>query len=138
MSQWHGRCRTNYFRVTDEERYAELFSHLTGSEDAPSDFTKVENGTTLHTFGCYDSIEYRDGEDADDEFDFFLEEIQKILPKDEAFIYMECGYEKLRYITGLSIVVTHNDMRTIDIRSSALKAAQEMLGNKEFDTRMEY
>ena len=150
MSNYYAHSRTNYFRVTDEEKFAELFANLVADEDEVSDFTKAENGVTFHAFGSYGSIDYRvpaisdesDGcdEDYDYDYDFdgFLSELQKILPDDEAFIYMESGYEKLRYITGIAIVVTKNKIETVDIRSGAVALARKMLNNDSFQTQMEY
>lgn len=136
-----------YFRVTDEAKFAELFANLVGDEDEVHDFTKVEDGVTLHAFGSYGSIDYKkpmqnngeeDDEDYDYDFDGFLAELQKILPDDEAFIYTECGHEKLRYITGFSIVVTKTKIKSVDIRSGAVELARKMLNNKKFQTKMEY
>ena len=38
MANYTAASRTNYFRVTDEDKYSELFSNLT-SEDIINDFT---------------------------------------------------------------------------------------------------
>jgi hypothetical protein len=143
MANYYSNSRTNYFRVIDEEKYAELFSNLVGDEGEIYDFSKIENDILLHGFGCYGSIDYQiptqDGsDDYDYDFDLFLKELQKILPENEAFIYMESGHEKLRYITGLSIVVTNDKIDSIDIRSSALNLARKMLDNDQFQTELEY
>lgn len=147
MANYYANSRTNYFRVTDEARFAELFANLVGDEDEVHDFTRVDNGVTLHAFGSYGSIDYKkpmqnnseeEDEDYDYDFDGFLAELQKILPDDEAFIYTECGHEKLRYITGFSIVVTKTKIESIDIRSGAVELARKMLNNKKFQTKMEY
>lgn len=147
MANYCANSRTNYFRVTDEAKFAELFANLVGDEDEVHDFTKVEDGVTLHAFDSYGSIDYKkpmqnnsqeDDEDYEYDFDSFLAELQKILPDDEAFIYSECGYEKLCYITGFSIVVTKTKIKSIDIRSGAVELARKMLNNKKFQTKMEY
>lgn len=147
MANYYSTSRTNYFRVTDEARFDELFKNLIGIEDEVYDFTEIDDGVTLHAFGCYGSIDYKkpmqnnseeDDEDYDCDFDSFLAELQKILPEDEAFIYTECGHEKLRYITGFSIVVTKTKIKSVDIRSGAVELARKMLNNKKFQTKMEY
>ena len=61
MSSYYANSRTNYFRVTDEEKYTKLFANLVCDEDEVYDFTKVENGVTLHAFGGYGSIDIRSG-----------------------------------------------------------------------------
>lgn len=142
MANYYSCSRTNYFRVTDEEKYKSLFENLVGGEDEVHDFSKEENGVRYHAFGAYGSIDYvvslNGGEDYDYDFDLFLEELQKILPDDEAFIYMESGYEKLRYITGLSVIVTKDKIESLDIRNAALEKARKMLGNPKFNSRLEY
>ena len=141
MANYCSCSRTNYFRVTDEEKYKSLFENLVGGEDEVHDFSKEENGVRYHAFGAYGSIDYvafNGGEDYDYDFDLFLEELQKILPDDEAFIYMESGHEKLRYITGLSVVVTKDKIESLDIRNAALEKARKMLGNPKFNSGLEY
>lgn len=66
------------------------------SEDEIEDFTETKDGITYHGFGAYASVEYLNNDEYD--FDIFLEELQKILPKDEAFMYFEVGHEKLRFL----------------------------------------
>lgn len=141
MSTYYCTARTNYFKVTDEERYAELFANLVASDgDEVEDFTKEENGVILHGFGAMSSIDYRvsDGDNPEYDFDVFLDEIQKILPDDEAFIYMETGHEKLCYLTGYAIVVTSKEKKSKGIKDWALVTAKELLGNPDFETQMEY
>ncbi len=133
MANYECTVRTNYFRVTDEERYQELFGSLYSGCDI-EDFTKTaEDGTLYHGFGAYDCIGV-DGEDLDD----FYEEIQKILPEDEAFILVEAGHEKLRYVVGYVIVVTKKGgivYKSLD--DVALEVARQTLGSG-FTTVLEY
>lgn len=147
MANYYATSRTNYFRVTDEEKYNELFKNLVGLESEICDFTftKEENGITLHGFGSYGPISYRvpnsntdEYDDEDYDFDQFLAELQAILPENEAFIYMEAGNEKLRYITGFSVVVTKNDIESVEICDEALKVAKRLLKKEDFETQMEY
>ena len=143
MANYCSTSRTNYFRVTDEKKYAELFANLVGDEDGVEDFTETKDGITFHGFGSYGSIDYCVPPSDDDDypeydFDKFLSELQTILPDDEAFIYTESGYEKLRYITGFSIVVTKDKIESIDIVSGAIDLARKMLKNDKFQTQMQY
>lgn len=142
MANYGAISRTNYFKVTDEARYKELFSKLVGDEDEVHDFTKIQNGTNVHGFGSYSSIDYLDTDDEEEDpsynFDYFLDELQKILPDDEVFIYTESGHEKLRYITGYSIVVTSKEIKCVDLQSEAISAARKLLNNPKFDTQMSY
>ena len=67
-----------------------------------------------------------------------MKELQKIIPKDEAFIFTEIGHEKLCYLTGYSIIVTKGKIEMIDLRSDSISKAREMLENDKFDTQLEY
>lgn len=125
-----GTERTNYFRVTDEERYEELFSRLCG-ESTIEDFSKKDkDGNILHAFGASSSIDYRASED-DWDMDIFYEEIQKILPDGEAFIHVGAGHEGLRYLSAWAYVVTNNDTKFFDAQGMALSWAKEQTGNED-------
>ena len=140
MANYMGASRTNYFRVTDENRYQELFNNLC-SEDEIHDFTKEKDGVTYHGFGCYGSVEYTGETDEDGFtdycFDTFVNELQKIIPDDEAFIYFESGYEKLRYVTGVGIVCTNKEIKSISLDNWAITQAKQLLG-ENFKTQTEY
>lgn len=59
MSNYYSNSRTNYFRVTDETKFEELFANLVSDDGCEVyDFTKVVDGVTLHGFGSYGSIDY--------------------------------------------------------------------------------
>lgn len=135
MANYMSTSRTNYFKVTDEKRYEELFNNLC-AEDTIHDFTKEKDGVLYHGFGTYGSIEYI-VEDEEYDFDEFLMELQKILPEDETFMYFESGYEKLRYVTGFSVVVTRKEIVSENINNWAIRKAKELLGN-DFETEIDY
>lgn len=144
MANYGCATRTNYFRVTDEERYAKLFSCLQTYDDVMHDFTKEEDGIIYHGFGSYSDFGFLDDEDPDCDpdypecnFDVFMKRLQEILPEDEAFIYMSSGNERLRYVTGLVIVCTTKEMRHMEINEAAISIAQELLGNR-FTTQLDY
>ena len=132
MATYYSYTRTNYFRVTSEEKYSELFSRLVGYDDCIEDFTQTENGITLHGFGCQGSIS------TFPTFDGFLEELQDILPDNEAFILTEVGHEKLCYLVGYSLVVTKNDIKSINVNDGAIELARKMLNDETFTTQMDY
>lgn len=139
MANYYSCTRTNYFRVTDEEKYSELFSHLVGNDDYIEDFTKTKDGIILHGFGCQGVIQAipmdedpEVAEEWDDDFDGFLKELQKILPDNEAFIFTEVGHEKLCYLVGYSLIVTRNEIKSIDINDDAAELACKMLNDETF------
>ena len=136
MANYMAVTRTNYFRVTDEERYKELFEMLT-SEDDIEDFTEERDGVVLHGFGCYGDVEYYNKETDEYEFDSWLEKVQEILPDDEAFIMESIGYEKLRYVVGWVVVVTRKEIASMNCDTWAKKKAKELLG-ENFETKTDY
>ena len=138
MANYMATARTNYFRVTDENRYSELFDKLY-CEDSIEDFTENKDGIIYHGFGAYGTIDYLVGDEDDCEYDWdeFITELKKILPDDEAFIYMESGYEKLRYVTGFVLVVTNKETKSMSLDSWAKEQAKLLLGN-DFETKTEY
>lgn len=138
MANYYETTRTNYFKVTDEDRYKELFGNLC-SEDEIHDFTKIDkDGAVWHGFGSYGTIDYRLKDEDDWDMDTFFKELQKILPDGEAFIMMGSGYEKLRYVTGWCVVVTNKEIRSTNIQTEALNSARAMLNDSKWNTRMEY
>ncbi len=136
MADLLGMARTNYFRVTNEERYQELFKHLVANGEV-EDFTKEQDGVIYHGFGAYASIDYQVKEDELD-FNYFLEELQKILPEDEAFVYQESGHEKLRYGDGCAIVLTSKDVRGECLSSWVEETITELLGKDNKVTACSY
>ena len=138
MANYMATSRTNYFRVTDEDRYQELLENLV-SEDNIEDFTERKGNVIYHGFGTYGTIDYCKDEDEDEyDFDYFLAELQKILPQNEAFIYMESGSEKLRYVVGYAIVVTRDSIEPMSIDRWATKQARKLLSDPEWRTQTEY
>lgn len=138
MANYNATSRTNYFRVTDEEAYAKLFARLC-AESNIEDFTKEKDGIIWHGFGAYDAIDYKESDDEDAEYDFdgFLKKLQKILPEDEAFMYFESGYEKLRYVSGYVTLCTKNEIHFMSLDTWAKQKAKELLG-EDFETKTDY
>ena len=67
----------------------------------------------------------------------FYQELQKILPDQEAMILMEVGNEKLRYVVGLATIVTSKEIRFVNMADVALKTVKSMIG-EDFTTQMDY
>lgn len=86
------------------------------------------------------SRENLEDEDAnlESDFDTFLEELQKILPDDEVFIYQETGSEKHRYLVGYGLVASKTDVESISIEGWCKKTAKKMLGNEEYEAKTSY
>ena len=108
------------------------------AEDTIQDFTETkEDGTILHGFGSYSPIDFT-GFHCDDEEEFdLIPELQELLPDGEAFIYLEAGNEKLRYVIGYALIVTNAEARGVDLAGAAEKVAKELVG-EDFNTKMSY
>ena len=139
MANYISAYRTNYFRVTDEDKYNELIKKLSGEDFELFDKT-AEDGTVYHGFGGYGGIAYdaNGTEDFDEYIDDFLEDLRPIIPKDESVIFTEVGHEKLRYVTGYSTIVTHDGIECINLTDAAKDKAKEMLKKDDYTTTMEY
>ena len=130
MANYYNYSRTNYFRVTDEAAFNKLFQNLRANDADMQDFTKTEDGVTLHGFGAEGSIDYYldpDEEDPESDFDEFTSQLQKILPEDEAFILIEIGHMKLCELSGFGMVVTKHDIKSVDLNSWLTNTAYDML-----------
>lgn len=138
MANLMAECRTNYFRVTDEERYAELFGKLCAEDDI-HDFTCTDDdGQFYHGFGTYDDITYMDDDENVVAIHKFCEEVAKILPDNEALIFIETYHEKLRCVNGFYVVATKAGVETGDLTNTAVETAGRLLGDPEWKTQLIY
>lgn len=147
MANYESVTRTNYFRVTDEKRYEELYNRLRGYADQIYPFDKkTEDGTILHGFGSYGEIEYyppeleneEDCDSTDLDIHNFYRELQKILPDNEVFILEQIGDENLRYLTAYAHLVTNKEIRQIVLHEEIKNMAKELTGNKDYTLNIEY
>ena len=137
MANYAAVARTNYFRVTDEEKYQKLFKNLR-PEGHVVDFSCVVDDQIWHGFGAFTDITYGDEENSYSDIDIFITKLQDILPDDEAFIYVESGHENLRAVTGYYIVATKKEIRYGNMCEQAARVAGELLGDPEWKTQLEY
>lgn len=145
MANYTCAQRTNYFKVTDEQKYSELMSKVRGNEDSIHLLNhETGDGTILHAFACDSSMSYypdnEDGTEAEDpvEWEEFCEELSKLLPEGEAVILLEVGKEKLRYLSGYAEIITKNGTEFVDLTMAAFEKARKLLGNDSWSTRIEY
>lgn len=67
----------------------------------------------------------------------FYQELQKILPDQEAMILTEVGNEKLQYVVGLATIVANKEIRFVNMEDVALKTVKSMIG-EDFTTQINY
>ena len=144
MANYISFTRSNYFRVTDPEAFKKIINRVITAEDSLELWERIENGTTYYGFGAYSSIcglrHEAEDSDNDDEFEVeaVYEALSKVVAPDDAIIITEIGYEKLRYLTAYAVVITREKTELVELREASIDVACSLLGNPNFDTRMEY
>lgn len=132
MANYCAITRTNYFHVTDMEAFDRLTDHLVSEDNI-----EVEvNGDECY-IGCYSSLDF-ETEDEDYDINEFYSQLSKIIKEGDAAIFTEIGNEKLRYLCGYCIIVTHDNVACVDLTDVAIQKAREMLKNPNWDTKMDY
>lgn len=131
MASYVCAIRTNYFRVTEEEKFKNLIDEfLSGSCEV---FTRTDvNSNKLVGFGSDENINWPEDETG------FVSGLQECLAEDDSIIVLEVGHEKLRYLVGAATIITRSCIETIDLTSLAISKAAEMLGNPDYTTCCEY
>ena len=212
MANYVARTRSNYFLVTDEEKYRNIRRGLRCSDDEVLfwDETRAD-GQLRHAFGGYGVFDYgrdypsiqdyldrlesedpdkrpviriaedvadldaakadlrtcedicdraedlkiwKEEKDADGTILLFVSEepddwagldiekfykaMQEILPEGEAMIITEVGNEKLRYVYGVSVIVTKDTITYVNLDTETTKAAKKALGNPEYTADSQY
>lgn len=144
MANYISFTRSNYFRVTDPEAFKKIINCVITDEDSLELWERTENGMTYYAFGAYSSIcgLRHEAEDADNDGEFeaeaVYEALSKVVAPDDAIIITEIGYEKLRYLTAYAVVITREKTKLVELRETSIDVACSLLGNPNFDTRMEY
>ncbi len=97
MANYYGSCRTNYFRVKDEEAFKAWVEELPG-------VVAVEEGGRFALLE-----EYGEGwHEAGEKYDYDVDVIDDVIPHlapGEVAVFQEVGAEKLRYLVGYSVAV---------------------------------
>jgi len=142
MANYYATIRTNYFSVKDENAFRELMQSVNAEDEVHVFEQPQSDGSKKYGFGCYGSIYgipvEPDGNDLDGGMDRFLDALQNLVYEDDAIIITEAGNEKLRYVIGFSTVITSKEIQGVSIPDKALYLAQELLGNKNYQTQMDY
>lgn len=159
MANYYGMTRTNYFHVKDVDRFREIINKTATADVIGEELTiwppqKADDGTLLFSFGGYTSIlgfevlpdgvteeEYNNNPydyDVEYDYDAFAAALQEVVVPGDAIIIQEIGNEKLRYLVGDITIITSDDIRYMNIRDLSINLARKMLGNNNWDTKLEY
>lgn len=140
MANYNCTFRTNYFAVKDKEYFDQMIERVKRQSEDISVFEKDGK----YAIGGYGSpVIFGDPEDdflkdlPEDENSFF-DELQKCVADDDAVLYKEAGYEKLRYVLLEAVVITSEAIECIDIDKQLYEAAVELLEDENWKTRMDY
>jgi len=124
--------KTNYFVVTDEDAYSDLFDRLyTKDGGSPTDLSTINMfGTYVHCFACDEELlfEYEEGSD-DGTIEDFMTELQEILPEDEPFVMISQYSTGFKHVGGSAYTVTPNEIEATSILEEIETTAQELNPN---------
>lgn len=137
MANYHCTTRTNYFHVKSIEKFKGLIDRTYPIGNIEIYEQKSEDGKSTFCFGCYGTV---DGLDINGclSQDAFYNELQKIVAENDAIIIFEAGAEKLKYVVGDALIITHDDIKRLSIDDLAVKEAGKMLGNPDYTTECNY
>lgn len=151
------KTRTNYVHVTDEETFKEICRLGCTAELEPLTVitARDDNGEDIYGFCAEGDIEgyilndngaivdfnaedFNNERDWNRSFDRFVEDLKSVVAPDDALIITTIGSEKMRYLSANSFVITHDEIKEINLSEMAKQTAREMLGDESWNTRMEY
>jgi hypothetical protein len=105
MSDYYAMCRSNYFKVKDEQGFHKFIDDY-GAEI----ITKSVNGQILFGFITGHELGYIPTryDEEDDDCISILDEISSYLAEGETAIIMETGNDKAKYLNGLAFAIHSN------------------------------
>lgn len=138
MADYMCKIRTNYFKVTDEDALKKLLGKCMANGALELE-TRGNGGEKQYCFSCDGQIYgLGDWEDDEGDFDAFVAELQKLLPKDDAVILQEVGSEKFHYLVGSALIITSEATQYISVVEKALETARVLLEDPSYETQMDY
>jgi len=110
MADWHGTCRSNYFRVKDRKAFEEALAQFDAELlDHPKEGSDAVGFISTDQFGGVPTRYYDDeGDELDGPINILDVIGEHILPGDVCII-MEVGAEKARYVTGEACAIWGSD-----------------------------
>lgn len=138
MADYIGRLRTNYFRVKDETLYQRLISKLI-SDDRIDFYDEKKQGTLYHCFTASGTLEWTDDSNGlrTLEIEPFYRGMQHVIADEDAFVLLEVGWEKFRYLYSGAVVVTQKQIKYLGMSDIINATCKELLG-ENFTTQLEY
>lgn len=136
MANYYEMTRTNYFKITDSDKFKEICEEITSESGVEFDVTEKDG----KLYGCIssESIIMLNDEDESVDMESFYKKLQTVLEEDDAIIFTSIGHEKLRYLVGMITVITKDDIQYINLEDKAMELARTMLKNPEWNTVNSY
>lgn len=136
MANYYEMTRTNYFKITDSDKFKEICEEIISESGVDFDVTEKDG----KLYGCIssESIIILNDEDESVDMESFYKKLQTVLEEDDAIIFTSIGHEKLRYLVGMIIVITKDDIQYINLEDKAMELARTMLKNPEWNTVNSY
>ena len=124
MADYEATTRSNYFHVTDDEKFHQIFEQI---QEKNFGIELCTGSDHTYGFGAYSDV------DMDD-----ILELQDIIPDDDCIIVMESGHEKLRYVDGTGYVITKERIESLSIMSWVQQKAKELMQDPDYTTQIDY
>lgn len=143
MANYECVMRSNYFHVKDPDAFRKFMERVCGGVEL---WEEQDNaGNLVFGFGAYGGFGWinppedkAEDEPYDGDYDTFIIELQEHIAEDDAVIIMEAGHEKMRYVVGSAVIVTHTEIEFLDISTCAIKRGAELLKNPAWVTKCDY
>lgn len=127
--------RTNYFRVTDKNRFRQLFDRVISEDDIQIWESEYEpDKLAFGTYGAIVGLLDTDDEITDTSYEYLLIELQKLIVPGDACIITTVGNCKLRCVLADTIIITHNKIDSITLETAALEKARSLLETENWET----
>ena len=138
MANFYGTARTNYFEVKDLKAFEEAMSKLPDLEiiyDNGLVGLLVDDGDS----GCFPSFTYdADAEELDGNEIDIAEYVAEHLVDGSVAIFMQCGAEKMRYISGYAEAINSKFQRKFVSLDDIYDLAAGLTTSMKATTRAEY
>lgn len=143
MANYVCTVRTNYFHVKDEEAFRKLVKGIVSDYGIELFEKNDSDGRKLFGFESYGSLNgiRKDNAEDNDEYDaedVLYQELQSCVAEDNAIIILTAGNEKLHYVAGDAVCITHDKIEYLDLTRLAMAKAAEMLNDPLYSTVCEY
>ena len=139
MANYCSKCRTNYFSITEKEKFVEIINNLSGDGEIAFYEHDTDKGKFMfYCDGILDGYMIDPDDDDSSSTEQMITELQRILPDGEAIILTESGSEKMKFISCVATIITNTDVQYINLTEAAIEKASEMLGNPNYTTETDY